>query len=105
MLKCVAYCLLQGLRLFCDRLVTPAERRWCNDAADEVAQRHFPSMDAHAVLARPVLFSKWLTKNYTNVDKEELRKHLQARLTTFYEEELNVPLVVFDSVLEHATRI
>ena len=56
-------------------------------------------MDAHAVLARPVLFSKWLTKNYTNVDKEELRKHLQARLTTFYEEELNVPLVVFDSVL------
>jgi dynein heavy chain 1, cytosolic len=95
----------EGLRLFCDRLVTPAERRWCHDTADDVAQKHFPSIDAPAVLARPVIFSKWLVKNYTNADKEELRKHVQARLTTFYEEELNVPLVVFDSVLENATRI
>ena len=85
--------------------MTPAERRWCNDTADEVAQKHFPSIDAAAVLQRPVFFSKWLSRNYVNVDKDELRKHVQARLTTFYEEELNVPLVVFDSVLEHATRI
>jgi dynein heavy chain 1 len=30
---------------------------------------------------------------------------LQARLAVFYEEELLVPLVVFDSVLENAVRI
>ncbi len=29
----------------------------------------------------------------------------QARLAVFYEEQLLVPLVVFDSVLEHAVRI
>lgn len=85
--------------------MTPGERRWCSDTADEVAQKHFPSVDAAVVLARPVLFSKWITRNYCDADREALRKHVQARLTTFYEEELNVPLVVFDSVLEHATRL
>jgi dynein heavy chain 1 len=39
------------------------------------------------------------------VDKGELRKYICARLKTFYEEELNVPIVVFDSVLEHILRI
>jgi len=39
------------------------------------------------------------------VGQEELKKFIEARLQTFYEEELNVPLVVFDSVLEHILRI
>lgn len=37
--------------------------------------------------------------------QDELKKFVEARLTTFYEEELNVPLVVFDSVLDHILRI
>ena len=31
--------------------------------------------------------------------------YVQERLNTFYDEELNVPLVVFDSVLDHILRI
>jgi len=40
-----------------------------------------------------------------SVKREDLRKHIQARLKTFNEEELNVQLVVFDSVLDHILRI
>ena len=40
-----------------------------------------------------------------DVGLEELRQHVTARLRTFYEEELNVELVVFDEVLDHVLRI
>ena len=34
-----------------------------------------------------------------------MRQHVEARLRTFYEEELDVELVVFDEVLDHVLRI
>ena len=71
---------------------------------DEVAQRNFPSMSQSA-LERPILFSNYLTKNYVSVDRLELKKYVEARLKIFYEEQLNVPIVVFDEVLEHILRI
>lgn len=94
----------EGLRLFCDRLVDAEDRDWCSALADEVALRHFPAVDP-AAITRPLLFSKWLSRHYADVDRNLLRQHVQARLHVFYEEELNVPLVVFDSVLDHALRI
>ncbi len=39
------------------------------------------------------------------VDRPELRDYVKARLKVFYEEELDVPLVVFDEVLDHILRI
>lgn len=56
-------------------------------------------------LDRPILFTNYLTKSYKSVEREELRKYVIARLKIFYEEELNVPIVVFDSVLDHILRI
>ena len=37
--------------------------------------------------------------------QDELVKNLNGKLKIFYEEELNVCLVIFDSVLEHILRI
>lgn len=34
-----------------------------------------------------------------------MKKYVEARLKIFYEEQLNVPIVVFDEVLEHILRI
>ena len=56
-------------------------------------------------LARPILYSNWLTKDYLPVNQGELREYVQARLKVFYEEELDVPLVLFDEVLDHVLRI
>ncbi|OQR92538.1 dynein heavy chain [Achlya hypogyna] len=100
----------ESLRLFMDRLVTPEERDWCYATAKSVLQTHFPG-PSHAletgtgVHHEPIRFSTWLSKHYVQATTAELRKHIEARLRVFYEEELNVPLVVFDSVIDHVLRI
>ena len=44
-------------------------------------------------------------QDYLPVDQEELRDYVHARLKVFYEEELDVPLVLFNEVLDHVLRI
>jgi len=39
------------------------------------------------------------------VSRDELHDYVQARLKGFYEEELDVKLVLFDQLLEHVLRI
>ena len=94
----------EALRLFQDRLVHPDEKKWCEELVDEVAMKCFPNLQPNA-LERPILFTTYLSKNYQSVEREALRSFIQARLKVFYEEELNVPIVVFDSVLDHILRI
>ena len=94
----------EALRLFQDRLVFPEEKKWCEELVDEVAFKCFPNLQATA-LERPILFTTYISKYYQSVDRETLRSFIQARLKVFYEEELNVPIVVFDSVLDHILRI
>ncbi|XP_037072682.1 LOW QUALITY PROTEIN: dynein heavy chain, cytoplasmic-like [Pollicipes pollicipes] len=95
----------EALRLFQDRLVYDEERTWTNEHVDQVALRHFPNIDKETALRRPILYSNWLHKDYVPVDQEELREYVKARLKVFYEEELDVPLVLFNEVLDHVLRI
>ena len=95
----------EALRLFQDRLVYDEERQWTNENIDLVALKHFPTIDRQAALGRPILYSNWLSKDYMPVDREELREYVKARLQIFYQEELDVPLVLFDEVLEHVLRM
>ncbi|GEM09361.1 cytoplasmic dynein heavy chain 1 [Rhodotorula toruloides] len=95
----------EALRLFQDRLVTGEERKWTDDKIDEIAHAHFPTINRDEALARPILYSNWLSKHYVPVDREELREYTKARLRVFYEEELDVPLVLFNDVLDHVLRI
>jgi dynein heavy chain 1 len=108
----------EGLRLFQDRLVSKDEAKWTDQTIDAIAlkvigqsliqsdnlNQHFPNLDAKALL-RPILFSNWLSKDYVPVDRAQLRDYVKARLKVFYEEELDVQLVVFDEVLDHILRI
>ncbi|XP_066987022.1 dynein heavy chain, cytoplasmic isoform X2 [Macrobrachium rosenbergii] len=95
----------EALRLFHDRLVTDDERKWTNDNIDAIALKHFPNIDRDRSLLRPILYSNWLSKDYLPVEQEELRDYVKARLKVFYEEELDVPLVLFNEVLDHVLRI
>ncbi|KAL1512644.1 hypothetical protein ABEB36_002203 [Hypothenemus hampei] len=95
----------EALRLFQDRLVENSERQWTNENIDSVALKHFPSANCDKALERPILYSNWLSKDYMPVDREVLREYVKARLKVFYEEELDVPLVLFDEVLDHVLRI
>uniref|UniRef100_A0A3P8YHI3 Cytoplasmic dynein 1 heavy chain 1 n=1 Tax=Esox lucius TaxID=8010 RepID=A0A3P8YHI3_ESOLU len=95
----------EALRLFQDRLVEDEERRWTDENIDMVALKHFPNIDREKALNRPILYSNWLSKDYIPVEQEELRDYVKARLRVFYEEELDVPLVLFNEVLDHVLRI
>uniref|UniRef100_A0A915HKX7 Dynein heavy chain, cytoplasmic n=1 Tax=Romanomermis culicivorax TaxID=13658 RepID=A0A915HKX7_ROMCU len=95
----------ESLRLFQDRLITDEERKWTDQNIDAVATKNFPNIDCNVALQRPILYSCWLTKDYLPVSRDELRDYVKARLKVFYEEELDVPLVLFDEVLDHVLRI
>ena len=95
----------EALRLFNDRLVDEEDRKWCQDMIDEVARNSFAGVDFDTALARPLFYTSWMSKETRQVGRDELKKFLSARLRVFYEEELDVPLVVFDEVLEHILRI
>ncbi|XP_052742503.1 dynein heavy chain, cytoplasmic isoform X1 [Bicyclus anynana] len=95
----------EALRLFQDRLVEDVERQWTDENIDNVAMRFFPGINREQALARPILYSNWLSKDYVPVQRDQLREYVKARLKVFYEEELDVPLVLFDEVLEHVLRI
>ncbi|KAI2637206.1 cytoplasmic dynein heavy chain [Hypomontagnella submonticulosa] len=95
----------EALRLFQDRLVAEDERKWTDEAVRRIALDFFPSIDEQKALGGPILFSNWLSKNYIPVDREQLRDFVKARLKTFCEEEVDVPLILFNDVLEHVLRI
>ncbi|KAI8852562.1 dynein heavy chain and region D6 of dynein motor-domain-containing protein [Chytridium lagenaria] len=80
----------EGLRLFQDRLVSEDERKWTDDTIDEIALKHFPNLDPESLL---------------EVSRNDLRDFVKARLKVFYDEELDVPIVLFNDVLDHVLRI
>jgi len=95
----------EALRLFQDRLVAEDERQWTDQAVRRIALEFFPMIDEGKALGGPILFSNWLSKHYVPVDREQLRDFVKARLKTFCEEEVDVPLILFNDVLEHVLRI
>lgn len=95
----------EALRLFQDRLIAEDERTWTEERVRLIAREHFPNIDEEAALRGPILFSNWLSKNYVPVDCDQLRDFVKARLKTFCEEEVDVPLILFNDVLEHVLRI
>lgn len=94
----------EALRLFCDRLVTHEEKVWCQQTLKDVLMSVFKDVSPD-VLKGPILFSPWLNGYYESVDQDRLRRFLEKKLHDFNDEELNVPLVLFDDVLEHVVRI
>lgn len=95
----------EALRLFQDRLIGEDERAWTQDAVRRIALEHFPTIDAEKALGGPILFSSWLSKNYVPVDRDRLRDYMKERLRTFCEEEVDVPLILYDDALDHVLRI
>ncbi|GAC72195.1 dyneins, heavy chain, partial [Moesziomyces antarcticus T-34] len=92
----------EGLRLFQDRLVARDEKRWTDEQLDAVAAHRFPTVDTGVALARPILFSNWLSKEYKSVGREAVREYAKARLKGYSDEELEASLVLHDSVLDLA---
>jgi hypothetical protein len=74
--------------------VSEDEKLWTDENIDAAAMEYFPTINRDEAL-RPILFSNWTSKHYISVDRDSLREYTKARLRVFYEEELDVPLVLF----------
>eukprot|EP01134_Creolimax_fragrantissima_P000216 CFRG0216T1 len=95
----------EALRLFQDRLLTDLERGWTDKLVDNIAKKWFNDCNYSVALERPILYSNWISKDYVSVEQGALRSFVKARLKDFYEEELDVALVLFNEVLDHVLRI
>ncbi|KAJ8586196.1 hypothetical protein M405DRAFT_367833 [Rhizopogon salebrosus TDB-379] len=94
----------ETLRLFQDHLVTEEEKTWTDEHIHNAAMEHFPTLNRDEALHRLIFFSDRTSKHYIPVDREELCEYTKARLQVFYEEELDVSLVLFNDVLDHVLR-
>jgi dynein heavy chain 1 len=95
----------EGIRLFQDRLVDKNEVRWTETQLYKTASENFPGLNLDICLKQPILFSNFDSREYKSTDREVLREFIKSRQQSFYEEELNIQLVLFDSALEHILRI
>lgn len=103
----------EALRIFQDRLVANADRDWTSAKMKEIASKCFHNVNLEHCLAEPILFSNYLSRYYTSVDKNELKEFINARLQSYYEEESNIKLILYNSfvyisseeALEHILRI
>ncbi|KAM9910471.1 hypothetical protein OXX69_004465 [Metschnikowia pulcherrima] len=95
----------EGLRLFYDRIVEEEHRLWCQELFWSTAARHFPNSDLESALKSPVLYSMWLTGQYEPVSETALSTFMKERLRVFSEEEMEVDLILFEDMLDHALRI
>jgi len=95
----------EALRLFSDRLVETVDQDWCRSTIDDVARTCFTGINHEVALAPPILYSSWISKDMRSVTIGDLLDFVESRIRIFYEEELDVPLVVFDDVVEHILRV
>ena len=94
-----------GYHLFQDRLVNDDDRQWCDSKLREVATKYFKGVDLSKALQKPIMYTSWITNKMESCNLSDLRAYLAEKLKIFYEEQLNVPLVIFDDVVEHVIRI
>ncbi|KAJ3439563.1 dynein heavy chain [Anaeramoeba flamelloides] len=95
----------EALRLFQDRIIEDENRQWTNEILDQIFTKHFTTVNKEKALGRPLLFSDWMTKDYVNVERNELKEYIKRRLRTFHEEEYHVKLVLFNEAIDHILRI
>ncbi|KAG7885719.1 hypothetical protein KL938_000751 [Ogataea parapolymorpha] len=95
----------EALRLFSDRLITQEERIWTYEMIKSTLTKNFPYTDTESALEMPILYSGWLSYDYSPVSEKELGAFLEQRLKVFSEEETNVSLVLYPDLLDHVLRI
>ena len=71
---------------YTNRLIEDEERQWTDENVDLTALKHFPGIDKETAIGRPILFSNWLSKDYTPVDRERLREYTKARLKVGFDD-------------------
>eukprot|EP01054_Gregarina_sp_Poly1_P003174 Gregarina_sp_Poly_1__3173@NODE_18_length_21885_cov_39_980383_g16_i0_p1_GENE_NODE_18_length_21885_cov_39_980383_g16_i0NODE_18_length_21885_cov_39_980383_g16_i0_p1_ORF_typecomplete_len4767_score865_14AAA_6/PF12774_7/1_5e149AAA_6/PF12774_7/8_3e02AAA_6/PF12774_7/9_7DHC_N2/PF08393_13/4_2e02DHC_N2/PF08393_13/9_6e02DHC_N2/PF08393_13/4_6e02DHC_N2/PF08393_13/2_6e02DHC_N2/PF08393_13/1_9e118AAA_8/PF12780_7/2_6e03AAA_8/PF12780_7/5_6e02AAA_8/PF12780_7/7_5AAA_8/PF12780_7/2_2e91DHC_N1/PF08385_12/1_1e85DHC_N1/P len=91
-------------RIFRDRLVDEEHQTWTDERITSIFLKHFPNLSV-ADLAKPILFSTYITGRYEESSTEALQDFIEGKMQVFYEEEVAVKLVLFNECLHHILRI
>ncbi|KAJ3854702.1 hypothetical protein EV368DRAFT_80353 [Lentinula lateritia] len=90
----------EAFELYQDPLVSEEKHAWTDENMDVVALEYFLTISKAEALCRPISFSNWTSKDYIPVNREILHDYTKACLKVFYEEELDIPLVLFNGSSE-----
>ncbi|AAS51484.1 ACR258Wp [Eremothecium gossypii ATCC 10895] len=95
----------ESLRLFSDRLVSSSEKNIFQSILQNAITTHFPNQPLGSLESSQLLFSNWLSLNYSKVVKSEMYTFIKERLKTFAEEELDTELTIYDDMIDNILRI
>ena len=95
----------EAWRIFADRLVRVKEKNSFEQLLYETANKYFPNQDLGNISSTSLLFSGLLSLDFKEVNKIDLVNFIEERFKTFCDEELEVPMVVHESMVDHILRI
>ncbi|ODV98401.1 hypothetical protein PACTADRAFT_20118, partial [Pachysolen tannophilus NRRL Y-2460] len=102
--KALRILLFNLLRVFSDRMSKEIDRIEIFEIYKTALESHFPNISPE-VFKQPLLYSNWFSMGYEEVKYAEFRSFVSERLRIFCEEETDVPLVLYDELLDHVLRI
>lgn len=95
----------EAIRLFSDRLVTASEKESSFAIIKDVINNHFPNLNQAVVLKCPILYSNWLSLNYSEVSLESISQFIKDKFDVFTQEMLDVDFVFYDSLIQEILNI
>lgn len=95
----------EGLRLFRDRLVSSKHSDRMDDILYDTSNKYFNDGNLLDKNNDDILFTRWLSGNYTIVDRKDLLKFTQDKLSQFREEVTNLNLILYDDFIDHMLHI
>nr|5VH9_A Chain A, Dynein heavy chain, cytoplasmic [Saccharomyces cerevisiae]5VLJ_A Chain A, Dynein heavy chain, cytoplasmic [Saccharomyces cerevisiae] len=95
----------EAWRIFADRLVGVKEKNSFEQLLYETVDKYLPNQDLGNISSTSLLFSGLLSLDFKEVNKTDLVNFIEERFKTFCDEELEVPMVIHESMVDHILRI
>ncbi|CAI4045250.1 hypothetical protein SKDZ_11G2570 [Saccharomyces kudriavzevii ZP591] len=95
----------EAWRIFADRLVNAKEKGNFEQILCKTVERYFPNQNLGNIASTSLFFSGLLSLDFKEINKIDLVNFIEERFKTFCDEELEMPMVVHDSMIDHILRI
>ncbi|SCU99738.1 LAME_0G05182g1_1 [Lachancea meyersii CBS 8951] len=95
----------EASRLFSDRLVDLADKQAFRDAVNDTVSKFFPGLLETFDVEQDILFTNWVTAEYSKKTRVEVEAYVSERLKVFTEEELECSLIPTKFLLDHMVRV
>ncbi|CAI4034808.1 hypothetical protein SMKI_11G2590 [Saccharomyces mikatae IFO 1815] len=95
----------EAWRIFADRLVEVKEKDSFEQLLYKIVAEYFPTQNLGNMSSTSILFSGLLSLDFKEVNKIDLVNFIEERFKIFCDEELEVPMVIHESMIDHMLRI